>query len=341
MSTTATIYKTTSTAPSLSLPRGLCVNTDLEHVLVCDTGNSRLSRLYLDGLTLVDNTTNATYLSSPGDVCYYDGYYYVVDLSKHVVVRFRARDMSIKDVFGTAGTPGNTTSTLNTPSAICHDREYLYVCDYQNDRIIKLNIKTLAYVAQASNINGALNGPYGICFKRDGGKALFVSDSSNNRIIKCKQDFTYIEQLASVNAVHLKTYKDMLFYCDQTNDDIRVVSSDGLSSQTNITTTAITLNNPYGIDIYKDAIFITDNGNHRITVWKVYNPRDAFTPASTAKFGGVFSDNPMWIVDEDTVTVGATDESGSPNRWKEENKNNFGFGFVKETDLTDPSWSES
>ena len=96
-----------------------------------------------------------------------------------------------------------------------------------------------------------------------------------------------------------------------------------------------------GIVEHRNSIYISDHGNDRITVWKAYNPRDAFTPATTAKFGGEFFDNPVWIVDVDTVTADATDESGSPNRWKEENKNNFGIGWVNETALSAPSWSES
>ncbi len=136
-------------------------------------------------------------------------------------------------------------------------------------------------------------------------------------------------------------HKDMLHVCNggSGNDDIVVLSSDGLTLQTALTDTSITLDTPSGIDVYKDAIFISDKGNNRVTVWRAYNLRDSMTSATPMKFGGGFFDNPMMIVGEDTVVVGATQESGTPNRWKEENSNNYGFGFVEETDITS-TWTE-
>ena len=67
--------------------------------------------------------------------------------------------------------------------------------------------------------------------------------------------------------------------------------------------------------------------------------RDSFTAATPAKFGGEFFDNPIIIVDEDSVIAGSTQESGSPNRWKEENDNNYNIGMVEEDDVSS-TWTE-
>ena len=47
------------------------------------------------------------------------------------------------------------------------------------------------------------------------------------------------------------------------------------------------------------------------------------------KFGGDYLDQPLIIIDEDTLVPGATQESGDVNRWKEENTL-CEIGWVKE-----------
>jgi len=122
-------------------------------------------------------------------------------------------------------------------------------------------------------------------------------------------------------------------------DNIKVLASNGLALQTTLEDTAVTLGKVEGVASHRDSLFISDTINNRITVWRRYNPRDAFTAATAAKFGGDFFDQPMMIVGEDSVIVGDTQEYGSPNRWKEENTNNYGYGWVEEDDVSS-TWTE-
>ena len=203
---------------------------------------------------------------------------------------------------------------------------------------MKLDRETFSYDSQISNINGALSTPYGIVYKRKGGEALFISDKAGARIIKCKTDFTYIEQSTGVTAPqHLAFKDDYLYVAD--GDTILVLASNGLSSA--VSYTDDTLDTSDGVSIYRDALFISDNVNDTVNIWRVYNPRDSFTASTPMKFGGKFFDNPLIIVDVDTLTVGATQEYGSPNRWKEENSNNYGMGWAEESAVTTDSTEES
>jgi hypothetical protein len=333
---TPTIYRTT-TALSLDTPKGLAIDTHLGQILISDSGNTRVITCRLDWMSSLN--TLSTYDGNtigPAGACYYNGYYYICDNTNHTLVRLRAKDLSYKDHFGTAGASGNTSSTLSTPTGVTSDKQYLYIVDYGNDRIVKLNLETLAYDSETSNINGALSLPYSITYKKEGGEALFIGAAG--RIIKCKTDFTYIEQNASDTSLPLfMAFKDDYLHVVNGNSTIVVLSSDGLTSITSYTDN--TLDGGHGIAIYRDAMFISDDENDRISIWKTYNPRDAFTSATPAKFGGRFFDQPMIIVDVDTVTVGATQESGSPNRWKEENINNYGIGWTEEDEVSS-AWTE-
>ena len=336
---TPTIYKTTTTSPSMDQPKGIAIDTDLHRLIICDSGNNRLTWCYIDGINQISTkstygTANENTLSAPSGVLYHKGYYYVTDTGNHVVVRLRARDLAYKDIFGTVGTSGSTNALLDSPTDLTTDGVYLYVCDTGNSRIMKLKLDNLSYYAKTSSINGSLTSPLGIDYKRKGGEALFISDNAGNRIIKCKTDFTYIEQsLSESNTPNfLVHFDDFVYVCNQTasTDNIRVLASNGLALTTTLSDSTVVVDIPYGIATYRNSLCITDYNNDRVTVWKTYDPRDSFTSATVAKFGGVFFDNPLIVVDEDSLIVGATQESGSPNRWVEENPNNYSIGWVEE-----------
>jgi len=332
-----TIYRTAST-PSLTNPHGLAVDTELDRLIICDYGGTRMVSSRIDWLDAYDTLVmGALYLLGPKDVCYYDGYLYVCDNTNHTVTRLRSRDLSYKDCFGTSGTSGSGTDKLNAPIGITHDKKYLYVCDSGNSRIMKLDMETLSYDSQTSSINGALTLPYGIEYKKEGGEALFISDKEDGRVIKCKTDFTYIEENSSdvSSPKHLTFFDDYLHVIDGAT--VKVLASDGLSSITSYTDS--TLSAGEGIVAYRDAIFISDTTNDRISIWKAYNPRDSFTASTPMKFGGNFYDNPLVIIDVDSVIVGDTQEYGSPNRWKEENRNNYGMGWTEEDEVSS-TWTE-
>jgi len=331
---TPTIYYTDSNL-TLVNPRGIAIDYDRKRLLICEYGSNQLVLCTLEGLVQLD--TLDSYDSNPiGPInaCYHNEYFYVCDYTYHTLVRIRARDLSYKDHFGTYGVGGSTTSTLQQPAAVTTDGQYLYVVDSYNDRIVKLTLDTLTYVTETSNINGAFTQLKGICYKKAGGEALFISD--DDRIIKCKTDFTYIEQNQSdlTNPTNIAFWRDYIHVCD--SGDILVFSSDGLTLTETYTDDSLVV--PDGIDIINDAMFISDVTNDNISVWRVYNPFDALTQSSSIKFGSEFFQNPTVIVGQDTLTVGTTQDYNL-NHWKEENSNNYRFGFVPESDVSS-SWTE-
>lgn len=332
-----TIYMTNSSL-SLNAPKGLAIDPDLQRILICDYANLKLILCKLDGLAQI--TTVDSYDGNPiipWGATYYNGYYYVCNSGYHTVIRFKAKDLSYKDHFGVHDTSGSTTSRLNTPLGCTTDGQYLYITDYNNGRIMKLVLKTLAYHSQASNINGALANPYGIVYKREGGEALFITEYIANRIIKCKTDFTYISQNSSnvLLPAHLAFDDDYLYVADF--DDVKVFSSNNLISVK--TYEDETLSQAVGIAIHRDSMFISDSRNNTVSIWRKYNPRDSFTPSTPAKFGGKFFDQPVIIVGEDEVIVGDTQEYGTPNHWIEQITNNYGYAWDEETAL-DSTWTE-
>ena len=332
---TPTIYYTTTSSLSLDTPTGLAIDNELNRILVSDTVNNRLVLYNIDGFEQVNTISSydSNDFSAPAGICYYNGYFYVCDSSNHTIVRLRARDLQYKDHFGTVGTSGSTNALLSTPWDITHDKNYLYITDSGNSRIMKLNIRTLTYSAKTSNINGAFGVPRGITYKKDGGEALFISDYSTGRIVKCKTDFTYIEQNSSTctNPGNMCFVNDSLHVsCGVTGDDtIQILTSDGLASASYYQDTTITLDSPRGIKVYKDSIIIADSNNDRLTVWRAYNALDSITSTTTMKFGGRFYNNPFIILGKDSLVIGDTQES-DPNYWIEEQTNNYSSGWVKE-----------
>ena len=57
-------------------------------------------------------------------------------------------DPIFQDSFGTFGSPGAGTTALNFPWAVTHDDSFsMYICDHENERIVKLN-QSLVYVGE-------------------------------------------------------------------------------------------------------------------------------------------------------------------------------------------------
>jgi DNA-binding beta-propeller fold protein YncE len=299
---TPTIYRTFS-SPSFDTPRGLAIDTQFDKILVADNGNNRLVLSKVDGLSQTD--TLGTYDGNtigPNGVTYYNGNFYVCDNTNHTLVRLRARDLSYKDHFGTAGSSGSTTSKLNSPIGVTHDKRYLYITDGGNSRIMKLNLETLAYDSQVNNINGSLTLPYGIVYKKEGGEALFISDRDAGKIIKCQTDFTYIEQNTADVAVpqHLEFYADYVHVCDGVS--VKILASNGLTSV--ISYTDSTLVAASGLAMYKGGMFVGDSTNDTVAIWKAYDPFDTLTADQAAqRFGTKWYRQPALIIGEDTLTA--------------------------------------
>ena len=322
----ATIYRATRTqvvSPKISSPKGIAIDTDNGHILVCDYDNHRLV-LYDKGFREITTQTKMGLdaLGSPSGACYYDGLFYVTDASRHVLARFRARDLAYKDRFGTQNISGGTNSTLNTPRDVCTDKANLYIADAGNNRLMKITLSNLSYSAQDSNINGALSNPSGICYHKVGhDEYLFISDTDNNRVLKCDIDFTYrLQNNTNVTApLHLKVINDFVHVCH--SNEIEVLKVIDLTTQTSLTDS---LSTPTGIDALEDSFIVSDTGNNQVEVWRAYQPRDALAPSSTPVFGGKPFRNPF-LTFGDSLIPGSTF-----NNWVDNINNNYGLGWEEE-----------
>lgn len=339
---------------SLSGPRGVAVNKDLDQILICDTDNNRVVRATIQGVKTV-STLNFAYAGSveipynmdaPFDAIYHDGYYYVSLQNNHLVVRFRARDMAEKGYFGTANSRGSTTALLDSPKQLATDGQFLYIADSGNGRIVKLTLSTLAYSTATSSIGGtALTGVSGLVYKKEGGEALFVY--ANGNFIKCETDFTSIDSatLTTPNGIGIGFFNDYVYVPDATT--LNIYASNGL---TLTDTQAVSVNSLVGHEGVLIATSSSATGfpytfpftftaaSGTVNVLRAYNPRDSFTQATPMKVGGAFFDNPFVILGEDSLVVGATQE-GTLNYWKEENKDYSRYAYVEEDNVSS-TWTE-
>ena len=337
---TPVIYRTTSTAPALSTPYDICVDTDLGNILICGGDDYKILLCNSEFKVLAgqDSIDASNDLSSPVGCCYYDGSFYVSDAGQHIVVRYRARDLAYKDYHGTIGTSGGSNTLLSSPYGLCVAKGELYVCDRANNRIKKLSLADLSYLSKSSSINGSLSSPYYIASQKVGRDwYLVVCDTGGGRIVKFKTDWTYIcQNSASFTTPNgIAILNDMVYVGDTNTDTIIVAQSIDLTEQAELEDTTVTLTNPYGLDAYRNSIYITDSGGDRITVWRAYNPWDDLESTDSMKFGVITGRNPQ-VIAGDTLIAGQSGDS-SPLHWVEETDREW--GFVEESTISS-TWTE-
>lgn len=327
-----------SSTISLDTPKGVAINPDLKQILICDSANNRVVLATMQGIKNVDTLStlaDSSAMTNPNGCFYHKGYYYVSVEGRHVVIRLRAHDLAHKGQFGTAGTSGSSTSLLDTPKAITTDGRYLYICDKGNSRIMKLNLTELTYYSKSgTSIGGiSLSTMVGIVYKKTGGEAVFVYVTGY--LIKCKTNFSHIENVAVSSGLFLTNdsigigFDDDYVYVPDTSV-INVYASDGLTLLTTITDSVTSVTG------YRGILFVSDAT--QVHIRDAYRPRDSYTQSTAIKVGGDFFSNPFIILGEDTLVVGTSAED-SPNNWKEENRSYTGNHYVEEASVSS-SWTE-
>jgi hypothetical protein len=114
--------------------------------------------------------SNARFSSPSGIVADGDGNFYVSDSANHTI-RKVTRFGVVTTHFGTAGTSGNTLTTLNSPRGLALDSgSNLYIADYSNNRVLRL----ANGAATATNL-GLVKFPDEIAVNSDGTQAVFKS----------------------------------------------------------------------------------------------------------------------------------------------------------------------
>jgi len=144
-------------------------------------------------------------------------------------------------LIATVGGPrlGNAIDSFSAPYALAVDDNFLYVSDYSNHRIKKLNKSDLSYHSMLSNGPGSasnqLNGPLGIAVDEN---YIYVIDATYHRVKKLnKETFQLVATLGGTSS----GIGDLQFY------------------------------NPKGIAVDENYIYVTEDYYHRI---KKYNKTD-------------------------------------------------------------------
>ena len=146
----------TGAAARFNNPTGL--DTDGTYIYLADAGNCTIRRIEIatwDVTTLAGTTGNCGFADGgsarfniPQDVAVAGGDAYVADTDNHVIRRIALTGtVTTSTVAGTAGSSGSTDATgsaarFNEPRGLATDGTYLYVADFGNHTIRRIEIGT-------------------------------------------------------------------------------------------------------------------------------------------------------------------------------------------------------
>jgi sugar lactone lactonase YvrE len=223
------------------------------------------------------------------------------------------------------GTAGSSIGSLNATVSIFVDNNYtLYVCDRENNRIMKYLFNTTIGIVVAGNGTAGnspteLNAPKGVAVDQMG--AVIVADSSNYRIqrfplgsivgttIAINSPVNVLGQTRDLhidvdNAVYVtdSTYSRIVKYYPNNGIGVILAGSRGSGSA------AYQLNGPYGNCIDSNrSLFIADSGNNRVQKWLAgatggstvagVTGSSGSSPAKLNNPRGVITDNNGYVVD--------------------------------------------
>jgi DNA-binding beta-propeller fold protein YncE len=163
-------------------PYDVAVTKDGQAIYVSDTSNHRIQKFSKDGLFLsvigAQGSGFGNFNNPKGLSVGKDGTLFVVDSGNNRLVRFMG-----DEVYKIIGGSGVSLGQYQLPLNIAPDIQGIYVTDTGNNRIQKLDRKTLAPVLQFSSELG-LNQPAGVSIADDPvDERLWVADTGNNRVV--------------------------------------------------------------------------------------------------------------------------------------------------------------
>ena len=322
---------------AFSSPRGMA--TDGTLLWICDTGNDRIKKLRLEGLSFVahygeiDSSglpiagTGDDSFDAPIDCWYFDGHVFVSDTGNNRIKIHRSRDFKFIKSFGNLSGPRGLTGT----------KKYLWVADYGNSRIVKYNLSDLS-VAETKGSSGSgnqqLSQPNQIAYDKHE-RVIYIADNGNNRLLKWDAHGLVYRDKVTEASIAGVAYKDHYLYVGALTA-ITVYDSATLAEQDTAGTSG-TGNSNIGsagfILAHEDKIIFSDIDNHRIMVWYNYDARRALDSGDSPVILGDFFVNPNIPIggmqSGESPTIGGTANSDL-FRWVDEQPINNAVAWSSE-----------
>lgn len=190
------------------------------------------------------------------DSCVVDGKIYVC--SKHRISIFDAETLEFLSYFGSYGTEDGQ---FNLPISICSDGEFLFIADYQNNRIQKFTLdgSFVSKIGSLGSENDQFN--YPICIRYYAGK-IYVADRYNYRInIRSAEDLSFIENIPL-------SYSPLSCWIDATKQVILIRESTVLYIYNLpdffLVKSKTSIDSGFGCILINDYIFYSNSNNDKI-----------------------------------------------------------------------------
>ncbi|MBU2009857.1 MAG: hypothetical protein KJ624_08505 [Chloroflexi bacterium] len=254
-----------ATAAQLSLPHGLAL--DSQSLYIVDSGNNRVRRVDLAAGTISTfagggalswgdgGPATAAQLNAPFGIVVdpVDQYLYIAEGAGHRVRRVDLATGTISTFAGTgvAGFAGDgspaTAAQLNTPQGVAIDSQNLYVVDSVNERVRRVDLATGVITTFAGTGVAGFSG--------DGGPAT-AAQLNSPRFLAVASGYLYISDNSNqrVRGVDLATGTITTF----AGTGVAGFSGDGGAA------TAAQLNQPRGLAVASENLYIVDNTNQRV-----------------------------------------------------------------------------
>lgn len=188
------------------------------------------------------------------------GNMYVADKAMNQVVKYSSQGLQLKSWGGLGAEAGR----FNAPTGIAIDSSgKVYVTDTGNHRIQIFNTEGVfqSYFGGFGTGAGKFNGPTGIDV--DAGGNLYVSDSGNHRVQKFNSQGTWLKSWGSYGTIPDEVYKSYTYISGQYGDNTPTRPASGSITPVGGMYYNV-MDNPYGIKVFADAVYVTDKNNHRI-----------------------------------------------------------------------------